>query len=70
MNFAIISDSNVGYYIGGMTKIDNIGNHLFSYSYQYSVGYIMKYKLDGATCLKGGSYSLTTALDISASYTI
>ena len=61
MNFALVLDTNQGYYYGGITTINSLDPTTRSYTYSHQEGYIMPYTIKADSCVKGGSYALTTA---------
>ena len=53
-----------------MTTINSLDPTTRSYTHSHQVGYIMPYTINADSCVKGGSYSLTTAVTITQAYTI
>ena len=64
MNFALVLDTNQGYYCGGITTINSLDPTTRTFTYSHQVGYIMPYTINADSCVKGGSYTLTTAVTI------
>jgi len=60
MNFALVFDSDKGFYCGAITNVAKIDTTR-TYSYTYSVGFIMTYTIDANSCVKGGTYTLSSS---------
>jgi hypothetical protein len=68
LSHALTFSSTSGYYLGYETTVSSINTDT-TYTYPYSVGFLMAYTIDATSCVKG-TYTLTTSAVFFSTYTL
>jgi hypothetical protein len=60
MNHAIILSATYGFYIGTIKTVNSVSSTRTG-AYNFNNGFLMPYTINADTCVKGGTYTLTTS---------